>query len=377
MQCPSVLGNHMKYNIGFYVKKLLNYWVLLIYLITTPFVAFATDFSNIVIFGDSLSDNGNLYAQTKKLVPDARQYYQGRFSNGLVWVEYLADKLQIYGSLYNYAHGGASTDSLAPPGLFSQINSFLVKQPFSTDMKSNSLVIIWIGANDFLIYNKKDYTSSSENIAQCLEALAVQGFSNILVLNLPNLGDIPKMNKSQSSSSDYEERAIFFNNELEDTISNFKDQYPYTAIYFFNVFSIFEDIVDNPQKYGFANAADVCPGFYINENYDNDGRYLFWDDVHPTTEAHMLLASKVAAIFGADIPDGNLAPIGNRDYVVSVGDALVALRFSLSLEMPTEEDLCHGDVAPLDSFGRPCPDGDITVGDALVILRKALGIIDF
>jgi len=115
----------MKYSIGFYVKKLLNYWVLLVYLIATLFVAFATDFSNIVIFGDSLSDNGNLYAQTKKLVPDARQYYQGRFSNGPVWVEYLADTLQIDGS--------------APPGLFSQINSFLVKQPFSTDMKSNSL----------------------------------------------------------------------------------------------------------------------------------------------------------------------------------------------------------------------------------------------
>jgi hypothetical protein len=45
--------------------------------------------------------------------------------------------------------------------------------------------------------------------------------------------------------------------------------------------------------------------------------------------------------------------------------------------MPTGADFCHSDVAPLDSFGRPFPDGDITVGDALVILRKALGIIDF
>ncbi len=358
------------------MKKLLNYCALLIYLIT-PFEAFSTEFSDIVIFGDSLSDNGNLYTQTQGLVPDARQYYEGRFSNGPVWVEYLADKLQIDGSLYNYAYGGASTNSLAPPGLPSQIDSFLIKRPFSTNMRSNSLFIIWIGANDFLIYNRKDYASSSENIAECLEALAAHGFNNILVLTLPNLGAIPKMNKSQSTYSDYEERTILFNNELEDIISNLKDQYPYNTIYFFNVFTIFEDIVDNPHKYGFANAADVCPNFYINENYLNDGRYLFWDDVHPTTEAHMLLASKVAAVFGADIPDGNVAPIGNRDEVVNVGDALVALRFSLGLEMPAEADLCHGDVAPLDSFGRPCPDGDITVGDALVILRKALGIIDF
>lgn len=359
------------------MKKHIIYWALLIFLIAAPCVASETEFSNIVIFGDSLSDDGNLYAQTKGLVPDARQYYEGRFSNGPVWVEYLADKLQIDGSFYNYAYGGASTDSLAPPGLSSQIDNFLTRSPFSTNLRANSLSIIWIGANEFLIYNRKDYKSSSENIADCLEALAAHGIGHILVLNLPNLGAIPKMNKLQSTYSDYEGRSISFNNELEDIISKFKDQHPYTRVYFFNVFTIFKDIVSNPQKYGFANAADVCPNFYINDNYLNDGRYVFWDDVHPTTEAHMLLASKVAAMFGADIPDGNIAPIGNRDGVVNVGDALVALRFSLGLEMPTGADFCHSDVAPLDSFGRPFPDGDITVGDALVILRKALGIIDF
>ena len=359
------------------MKKHFIYWCLLIYLIATPLAAFGTEFSNIVIFGDSLSDNGNLYAQTQGLVPDARQYYEGRFSNGPVWVEYLADKLHIDGSLYDYAYGGASTDSIAPPGLPSQIDIFLDYPPIAPNISSHSLFIIWIGANDFLIYNKKDYKTSSDRIAQSLENLVQYGAHNILVLNLPNLGAIPKMNKSQSLHSDYEERTILFNNALEDIISNLKDQYPYNTIYFFNVFTIFEDIVDNPYKHGFANAINVCPNFYINDNYVNDGRYLFWDDVHPTTEAHMLLSSKVAAVFGADIPDGNVAPIGNRDEVVNVGDALVALRFSLGLEMPAEADLCHGDVAPLDSFGSPCPDGDITVGDALVILRKALGIIDF
>jgi len=62
---------------------------------------------------------------------------------------------------------------------------------------------------------------------------------------------------------------------------------------------------------------------------------------------------------------------------VNVGDALVTLRFALTLETPTQEDILHGDVAPLDADGQPNPDGTITVGDALVILRKALGIIFF
>lgn len=74
-------------------------------------------------------------------------------------------------------------------------------------------------------------------------------------------------------------------------------------------------------------------------------------------------------------PDGDLAPLGNRDGIVNVGDALVALRFALALETPTQEDMQHGDVAPLDNTGLPSPDGQITVGDALVILRHALGLI--
>ena len=78
-----------------------------------------------------------------------------------------------------------------------------------------------------------------------------------------------------------------------------------------------------------------------------------------------------------DKPDGDVAPLGNRDGTVNVGDALVALRFALLLETPTQEDIQHGDVAPLDAGGQPNPDGQITVGDALVILRKALGLSTF
>lgn len=72
--------------------------------------------------------------------------------------------------------------------------------------------------------------------------------------------------------------------------------------------------------------------------------------------------------------DGDLAPLGNRDGIVDVGDALIGLRFALGLLAPTQEDVYHGDTAPLDNQGEPSPDGQITIGDALVILQMALGI---
>ena len=39
--------------------------------------------------------------------------------------------------------------------------------------------------------------------------------------------------------------------------------------------------------------------------------------------------------------------------------------------------LCDGDVAQLDAQNNPNPDGAINVGDALVILSKSLGIVNF
>jgi hypothetical protein len=79
------------------------------------------------------------------------------------------------------------------------------------------------------------------------------------------------------------------------------------------------------------------------------------------------------------IPSGDVAPLGNRDGEVDVGDALLALRFALDLEPghPTADELSYGDVAPLDDNDQPNPDGQITVGDALVILRKALGLANW
>ena len=96
-----------------------------------------------------------------------------------------------------------------------------------------------------------------------------------------------------------------------------------------------------------------------------------------------ILFIAMACIFGGPLKVlsfttyGDVAPLGNRDGLVTVGDALVALRFALGLETPTQEDIAHGDVAPLDAENKPSPNGIINVGDALVILRVALGLVNW
>ncbi|MEA3360562.1 MAG: hypothetical protein U9R17_14310 [Thermodesulfobacteriota bacterium] len=90
-----------------------------------------------------------------------------------------------------------------------------------------------------------------------------------------------------------------------------------------------------------------------------------------------LFAMQHATVAAFVYPDGDVAPFGKRDAQINTGDALLCLCFALNLETPTEEGIAHGDCAPLNEIGQPNSDEKITVGDALVILRKALGMVHF
>ncbi|KAJ2715468.1 hypothetical protein H4R19_001193 [Coemansia spiralis] len=113
------------------------------------------------IFGDSLSDVGTLRQLTLGLVPPP-PYWQGRFSSGPVWNEYLAPLLGY--NLYNKAIGGATSDNkdssvlnLVPlnpiniPSSQDQINFFKAIQPFYalSATRSSDIAVLEIGANDF------------------------------------------------------------------------------------------------------------------------------------------------------------------------------------------------------------------------------------
>ncbi|MDP3368462.1 MAG: SGNH/GDSL hydrolase family protein, partial [Brevundimonas sp.] len=93
--------------------------------------ASAQSYNRLVVFGDSLSDNGNLYAATFNTQPTSPPFFQGRFSNGPVFTELLgfnagrsAVGAPVTGSI-NYAYGGARTDSSAfPPGMRNQLLAY-------------------------------------------------------------------------------------------------------------------------------------------------------------------------------------------------------------------------------------------------------------
>lgn len=62
--------------------------------------------------------------------------------------------------------------------------------------------------------------------------------------------------------------------------------------------------------------------------------------------------------------------------VPGVADAIKALRIAVKLDAPTADEALRGDCAPLVN-GVPAPDGKVNSADALVILKKAVGLVNF
>lgn len=116
--------------------------------ILSSFVS-ASSVDKIVVFGDSLSDNGNLYQYFGHSFPSSPPYFNGRFSDGPVWVETLVESCYEKDSkthLLDYAFGGAEVNDEPGPSLKNQIALYL--NAHQDRANENSLYIIWIGANN-------------------------------------------------------------------------------------------------------------------------------------------------------------------------------------------------------------------------------------
>lgn len=84
---------------------------------------------SVVVFGDSLSDNGNgTYLLTNRTWPEDPAYFNGRFSNGPTWCEYLANSLGK--GIQDDAFGGATLDNERVQGYTGSLSDIPVPSVF-------------------------------------------------------------------------------------------------------------------------------------------------------------------------------------------------------------------------------------------------------
>ena len=262
--------------------------------------ALASSFSSLVVFGDSLSDNGNLYSLIG--YPPA-PYYDGRFSNGPVAAEQLATNLGA--PLYDFAVGGAtsgvgnyvdggtqtSPGALGLPGMQAELAE--AGPLLASPIVPSSLFEVWGGANDFLTGGSP--TVAAANVDAIVAALQSDGAQHILVPGLPDLALTPDF-YGVAAAAEYTD---VFNAALVAGL-------PAGATYY-DTANLLDEVVADPAAYGFSNVTTPC--FNGSTVCSDASEYLFWDGFHPTTAADTILADEFE--LAADAPGpGSLLLLG-------------------------------------------------------------------
>lgn len=256
----------------------------------------AMAFDRMLVFGDSLSDVGNVLALTGGFVPPSPPYAPGRFSNGLLWVEYLADDLGIArptasaGGGSNFAYGGSETGTgTVPPGLRNlrlQVEDFAL----SGIDGSNSIATVFSGSNDFIGSPGRDATAAAANVGMAINRLADLCVRDVIVPNLPPLGFIPHA-QTPSDRAALNAAADAFNAALVAELNALSSRSDVT-VYRVDTTALFADIIAYPAAFGFTNVVDSAVDTTTGAVAPGSDRYLFFDPLHPTTRAHALLADR-------------------------------------------------------------------------------------
>ena len=349
-------------------------------------------FTEVVVFGDSLSDVGNVRnrMESKYFIgyPGGDfNYSDGRFTNSSdtdpgsnryvgVWHEQLARTFlklpaarnSLDGGL-NYAFGGATTKDgstertvISNPDPFiggssgitidnmgRQVDRYLNQQT----VDPGALYVVWGGGNDLFDDSRSsNVADTSAQVVGLINRLAAAGARHFLVPNVPPLGGVPlyadnpeKQVSLNRASSSYRNR---LNTGLDAAAASFAQQGIGITLYRVDVWSLFVRFAADPPSYGFANTGRSVQG---DSSADVD-KYAFWDTIHPTTAAHFQIAQAAArALSGPIVAPARAVNVSSR-VAVGEGDNVGIGGFIITGNAP-KKVLVRGLGGSLSSAGVP------------------------
>jgi outer membrane lipase/esterase len=301
------------------------YWTCILTLVgvaTSAAPLAAAPFRSMAIFGDSFSDTGNVYAATLGFIP-APPFFQGRFSNGPVWVDYLAGDLglsitangsnpaEIRGN--NFAVGGAKAATAVEtplgtiPSLVDQVNYFLAASLLP--LPEDALYVVFAGNNDLrdavnpsqghdAAAQQQIMQSAADAVAGSVEGLAAAGARHILVLHVGDLGRPPETGPTQRNNSAASTAiSVAFNARLSTALADLTLP-AHTRVIEFDTFAFGNRVYDDGVNqggavYGITNFTTPIFRGYAGSPGADPAVSAFADDLHLSSLAHAILAEEV------------------------------------------------------------------------------------
>jgi len=296
----------------------------------------------IVVFGDSLSDTGNVFALTSGSTPSPEFYFDGRFSNGPIWLDRIATALggNVAPALTggsNFAFGAARTQaSPFVPSLRAQADLFLETLP-PAGADPAALYVVAGGGSDIRdALGSSDpvgaVTAAAGQLAGIVDDLAAAGADTILVPNLVNVGRSPEAQQIGPAAVALDGALTqIFNQELEADLANIQQARNINLIQP-DFFGLLEAIVAAPANFGLSNATDPClpanpfdlpSGIVACGNPDG---YVFWDVLHPTTVTQALFAEAALRALGPQVVTVPEPPTAALLLPILLGTLLIMFR---------------------------------------------------
>ncbi|GAA5987604.1 hypothetical protein JCM10908_007132 [Rhodotorula pacifica] len=251
-------------------------------------------FNKVVCFGDSLSDAGNgAWVFTNRTWPKDTAYVGHRFTNGPVYSEYIAQTLGV--PLVSYATGGASishrvSSRSGEHGMLPVdcILDQIAKYSIGKKDESATLFIVYAGANDAYFSLEEGGTPAEvvDDLKLAIQALKDIGGKYFVVPTLPPIGEnYPYANALPKAAP----LMYFFSTELRKLYLKWAKSEPGVAIA--DYYSLFSRLMDKPEKYGFSRKylKEGCIGRKCKDNWRE---YIWFDDYHPTTYVHSIMADE-------------------------------------------------------------------------------------
>lgn len=277
----------------------------------TASLSASEDYSQVYVFGDSLSDTGNLASILGGL---PAPYDSNRVSNGPVAVETLAQHLErpLTASLHllsmnhgtNYAVARARIIGDRPVDLQTQLISYFLNHNYLSD--PDALYVVFIGGNDIRTARGiEDFSEARAHVEQAatqvidsIQQLVQSGARHFLIVNAPDIGAIPETLLLSADNPLLAARASQLSQHYRLTLKkNLKplQKDEELELTLFDLMKVFHKITQQAHRYGFEYTTEPC--FYLDRetfheacaNGQNVDAFLYFDEIHPTSRLHGII----------------------------------------------------------------------------------------